>query len=96
TLYEKKPKNIESVIRYHRVVKQVKISASETATHNFIKTNGTVHYDMQTQSRQHFKTLRSWKLNDILKKMGLNPKEDLSIEEMYDIIIKCHNSEYDN
>ncbi|CAG8700267.1 26092_t:CDS:2 [Gigaspora margarita] len=91
----KKSKNIESVIRYHQVVEQVKISASETATHYFMKTDRTVHYDMQTQSRQHFKTLQNWKLNDILKKMGLNPKEDLSIKEMYDIIIKCRNSEYD-
>ncbi|CAG8839974.1 34315_t:CDS:2, partial [Gigaspora margarita] len=94
TLYEKKPKNIKSVIRYHRVVEQVKISASKTATHYFMKTDGTVHYDMQTQLRQYFKTLQNWKLNDILKKMGLDPKKDLSIEEMYDIIIKCRNSKY--
>ncbi|CAG8833430.1 28238_t:CDS:2, partial [Gigaspora margarita] len=69
------------IIRKLYEFEQVKISASETATHYFIKTDGIVHYTMQTQLQQHFKTLQNWKLNDILKKMGLNPKEDLSIEE---------------
>ncbi|CAG8736286.1 6434_t:CDS:1, partial [Dentiscutata heterogama] len=96
TLYEKKPKSVESVIKYHRVVKKAKISANEFANHYFMKVGGTIAYDMQTQARQHYGNLTTWSLNDILNKIGLDSKEDLSIEHMYDIIIKCRNNEYDD
>ncbi|CAG8600870.1 13482_t:CDS:2 [Dentiscutata heterogama] len=47
-----------------------------------MKVGGTIAYDMQIQARQHYGNLTTWSLNDILNKIGLDSKEDLSIEHI--------------
>ncbi|CAG8835679.1 10631_t:CDS:1, partial [Cetraspora pellucida] len=82
------------IIKWDRRNDYITINASEKTKHYYLKINGTDEYDQQTMFRQHFGTLANWKLNDILKMLKLNPKDDLEIKKMYEILYNCYQGNY--
>ncbi|CAG8803752.1 10472_t:CDS:2, partial [Cetraspora pellucida] len=72
----------------------ITINTSKKTKHYYLKINATDEYDQQTMFRQHFEILANWKLNDILKMLKLNPKDDLEIKKMYEILYNYYQENY--
>ncbi|CAG8562498.1 22099_t:CDS:2, partial [Cetraspora pellucida] len=90
-----KEKETEDIIRWDFCQNYITINASEKTKHYYLKINGTDEYDQQTMFRQHFGMLANWKLNNILKMLKLNPKDDLEIKKI-DCIAPKEAIEYIN
>ncbi|CAG8608672.1 626_t:CDS:2, partial [Cetraspora pellucida] len=90
-----KEKKVEDIIKWDFKKDFVVVNASEHAIHYYLKINGTEEYDQQQMFRQNYQNLVKWRLKDILLMLGLAPKEDLEISEMYKILFNCFNNNYD-